>query len=150
MFVAGIVQKIYNRIADTSAVEITTFIGILFAIIILEIIVGIFFFHNKKQKKEDEVKKEFKRNGLLCRFVLDGSGNKIGESIAVNDDIVIVKSGSKYLGFPLKHIEEEEKTLLVKGLVDLGKAEEMGEKWRKESFHEIDQTKAMDGKKDGI
>ena len=148
--IAGIVPKIYNRIVDTEAVELTTFIGVLFIILTLEITGGVFFFHSKKQKRENEVKKEFKINSLLCRFVLDGGGNKIGESVAVNDDIVIVKSGSKYLGFPLKHIEEEEKTLLVKGLVDLSKAEEMGEKWRKESFHEIDQTKAMDGKKDGF
>lgn len=116
----------------------------------LEITGGIFFFYSKKQKKEDEVKKEFKRNNLLCRFVLDGRGNQIGESIAVNDDVVIVKSGSKYLGFPLKHIEEEEKTLLVKGLVDFSKAEEMGEKWRQESFHEIDQFEDIEGKVDGF
>ena len=126
------------------------FAGIILAIITLEIIVGISFFYSKKQKKEDAVKKEFKRNGLLCRFVLDGGGNKIGESVAVNDDVVIIKSGSKYLGVPLKHIEEQEKTLLVKGLVDLSKAEEMGEKWQKESFHEINQTKDTEGKKDGI
>lgn|GEM_PF-516168 len=142
-----IAPKIYNRIVDNVAVDLTIFTGILFTIIMLEIIGGIFFFNSKKQKKENEIKKEFKRNSLLCRFVIDGSGNKIGESIAVDDDVVIVKSGSKYLGFPIKHIEEEEKTLLVKGLVDFGKAEEMGENWRRESIHEIDQT---EGKKDGF
>jgi hypothetical protein len=150
MFVAGIVQKIYNRIADTSAVDSTIFAGIMLAIITLEIIVGMSFFYSKKQKKEDEVKKEFKVNSLLCRFVLDGGGNKIGESIAVNDDVVIVKSGSKYLGFPLKHIEEEEKTLLVKGPVNFSKAEEMGEKWRNESFQKIDTPEDIEGKVDGF
>jgi len=150
MFVAGIVQKIYNRIADTSAVDSTIFAGIMLAIITLESIAGISFFYSKKQKKEDEVKKEFKRNGLLCRFVLDGSGNKIGESVAVNDDVVIIKSGSKYLGVPLKHIEEEEKTLLVKGLIDFSKAEQMGEKWRNESFQKIDTPEDIEGKVDGF
>ena len=120
------------------------------AIITLEIIVGISFFYSKKQKKEDAIKKEFKRNGLLCRFVLDGGGNKIGESVAVNDDIVIIKSGSKYLGVPLKHIEEDEKTLLVKGLIDFSKAEEMGEKWRNESFQKIDTPEDIEGKVDGF
>jgi len=120
------------------------------AIITLEIVVGISFFYSKKQKKEDEVRKEFRRNGLLCRFVLDGSGNKIGESVAVNDDVVIIKSGSKYLGVPLKHIEEDEKTLLVKGLVDFSKAEEMGEKWRNESFQKIDTPEDIEGKVDGF
>lgn len=128
----------------------TIFAGIMLAIITLESIAGISFFYSKKQKKEDEVKKEFKRNGLLCRFVLDGSGNKIGESVAVNDDVVIIKSGSKYLGVPLKHIEEEEKTLLVKGLIDFSKAEQMGEKWRNESFQKIDTPEDIEGKVDGF
>jgi hypothetical protein len=74
---------------------------------------------------------------MLCRFVLDGAGKKVGESIAIDEDILIIKSEKKYLGVPLKHIEEEGKTLLVKGLVDKAKAEEMGEKWRNESFQEI-------------
>ena len=37
----------------------------------------------------------------------------------------------------VKRIEEEEKTILVKGLVDQDKAELMGERWRKESFSEM-------------
>jgi len=87
---------------------------------------------------------------LLCRFVVDIKGNKIGESVAVNDDIIIVKAGSRYLGVPLKHVEEEEKTLLVKGLVDFDKAEEIGERWRKESFHEIDHHENVEGKVDEL
>jgi len=37
----------------------------------------------------------------------------------------------------LKHVEEEGKTLLVRGLVDDSNAEMMGEKWRQENFKEI-------------
>ena len=103
---------------------------------------GIFFFSIKKRKKNDEaVDEEFDGNNLLCRFVLDGFGEKIGESVAIDDDIIIIKAGSKYLGVPLKHIEEEEKTLLVKGLVDQSKAEEMGENWRRKSFDDVDLSK---------
>jgi len=98
---------------------------------------GVFFFSRKKHRKNEE-EETAKINGLLCRFVLDGLGRKIGESVAVDDDIVIIKSGSKYLGVPLKHIEEDEKTLLVKGLVDQDKAEVLGEKWRRDSFREFD------------
>jgi len=98
---------------------------------------GVFFFSRKKHRKNEE-EETAKINGLLCRFVLDGLGRKIGESVAVEEDIVIIKSGSKYLGVPLKHIEEDEKTLLVKGLVDQDKAEEMGEKWRRDSFRDLD------------
>ncbi len=103
---------------------------------------GIFFFSIKKRKKKDEaVDEEFEGDNLLCRFVLDGFGKQIGESVAIDDDIIIIKAGSKYLGVPLKHVEEEEKTLLVKGLVDQSKAEEMGENWRRKSFDNIDLSK---------
>lgn len=103
---------------------------------------GIFFFSIKKRKKKDEaVDEEFERDNLLCRFVLDGFGKQIGESVAIDDDIIIIKAGSKYLGVPLKHVEEEEKTLLVKGLVDQSKAEEMGENWRRKSFDDVDLSK---------
>lgn len=124
------------------AVELTTFAGLLSFIILLESIGGAFFFSKNKRKKinEDEEEDSYKTD-LLCRFVLDGAGKKIGESVAIDEDLIIIKSGSKYLGVPLKHIDEEEKTLLVKGLVDKDKAEEMGEKWRRESFQEIAQTK---------
>jgi len=103
---------------------------------------GLFFFSKIKRRKRDNKSEEDEyKEKMLCRFVLDGSGIKIGESIAVDEDILIIKSNDKYLGVPLKHIEEEGKTLLVKGLVDRNKAEEMGEKWRNESFQKIDHPK---------
>ncbi len=116
------------------------FTGVLSIVIGVDVIGGVFFFSRGKHKKNDELEEEEEyKNRLLCRFVLDGIGRKVGESVAIDDDILIIKSGSKYLGVPLKHIEEEEKTLLVKGLVDKDRAEIMGEKWRRESFRKIDQ-----------
>ena len=106
----------------------------------------IFFFSRRLGKKTSECEEEdFNDNNLLCRFVLDGKGKEIGESIAVEKDIVIIKTKNKYLGVPLKHVEEKDKTLLVKGLIDKNKAEKMGEKWRRKSFDEIEQD---EGKKD--
>lgn len=113
-----------------------TLAGIL--LVTFERLGGIFFFTRKKSKKiEDEPDQD--HNNLLCRFVTDGAGRKIGESVSLDEDILIIKSGDKFLGVPLKHIEEEGKTILVKGLVDFDNAYEMGEKWRKESFREINQ-----------
>jgi len=127
-------------------VDSTIFIGILSIILVLESIGGsLFFFRRKNKKNIDYEEEDVYRNNLLCRFVLDGSGRKIGESVAVDSDVVIIKSGGKYLGVPLKHIEETEKTLLVKGLVDFDKAEEMGEKWRKESLGD-----QVQGEEDGF
>ena len=98
---------------------------------------GIMFFFNRKKSDITENEEGHEYDNLLCRFVTDGTGRKIGESVSVDDDILIIKSGSKFLGVPLKHIEEKGKTILVKGLVDYDKAYEMGEEWRKESFREI-------------
>lgn len=118
--------------------DVTTFVIVLTSIVVLEIFLGVFYIFKKSHKTINESEEEdLKKNSLLCRFVLDGAGSKIGESVAIDNDIMIVKKGTKYLGVPLKHIEEEEKTLLVKGLVDHDKAEEMGEQWRKSSFNEI-------------
>ena len=127
--------------------ELIIFIGTLSFIVAVEIIVGALFILKKKNNKIEEYEKEeSKRNKLLCRFVLDGTGKRIGESVAIDDDIMIIKTGSKYLGVPMKHIEEEEKTLLVKGLVDHSRAEEMGERWRQNSHKEI--TPPAEGEQD--
>jgi hypothetical protein len=98
----------------------------------------VFFFSGIKRKKEQiNNENENNENSLLCRFVLDGLGLKLGESIALNEDIIIIKNGKKYLGIPLKHVEEDGAKLIVKGLVDKKKALEMGEKWRNLSLNII-------------
>jgi hypothetical protein len=114
-------------------------------ILIFEIL-GIIHFFNKGQKsKALEMEEEYKNN-LICRFVLDGTGNKVGESVAIEKDLLIIKSKNTYLGVPLKHIEEDGKTIIVKGLIDRDNAEMMGEVWRNESFKEIkyDNTEEKD------
>jgi len=103
-------------------------------------ITGVYFFSRNKEENEGLEEDNTEQSHLLCRFVTDGLGRKIGESVSIDEDIIIVKSKDRYLGIPLKHVEEDGKTLIVKGLVDLRKSEELGEKWRKESFSEIDQN----------
>jgi hypothetical protein len=117
-------------------------------LITFEIFRSLFLLTNKKEKeKKDET--ELYQKSLLCKFVTDGKGKKIGESISIDKDIIVIKSGEKFLGVPLKHIEDTENTLLVKGLIDFKKAYEMGEKWRQKSFNEIDQKIESNGKNDG-
>ena len=118
------------------------------SIIPLNSIGGVFIFSRNRRKKNEELEEEEAyKSSLLCRFVIDGAGRKVGESVAIDEDILIIKSGNKYLGIPLKHIEEEEKTLLVKGLVERDKAELLGEKWRQQSFCEF---KYNDGEINGF
>ena len=101
----------------------------------------LFIFSRNKKKRQENEKEENYKNNLLCRFVVDGIGKTVGESVAVNKDIIIIKSKDKYLGIPLKHIQEKGKMLLVKGLIDKSNAEFMGEKWREKNFKEISDEK---------
>jgi hypothetical protein len=98
---------------------------------------NIFFFNKKKEDTETQKTIENVHPSMTCKFVVDGSGKKIGESVSVADDVLIIKSGSLFLGVPLKHVESGEKTLMVKGIFDFTKAYELGEKWRKESYREM-------------
>ncbi|MBN2602531.1 MAG: hypothetical protein JXA91_00160 [Candidatus Thermoplasmatota archaeon] len=92
---------------------------------------GMFFIFLRKTDTNppDPKSQDLDENNLLCRFVKDGFGNKLGESIAIDNDIMIIKSGKDFLGIPFKHILEEEKTLLVRGPIDNEKAKEMGKNW---------------------
>lgn len=68
---------------------------------------------------------------LICKFVVDGSGNKVGESVAIDKDILIIKRGEDFIGVPLKHVEDLGNYIKVKGLVSMDKAKELGERWVK-------------------
>ena len=88
----------------------------------------------EKKNKADFLEDISKEDNLLCRFVLDGLGVKLGESIALSGDIIIIKSKNNFLGIPLKHVNEKEDNLIVRGLIDKKKAIELGEEWRKTSL----------------
>jgi len=90
----------------------------------------------KDQSVERDVE-ESSDAGLICRFVLNGQGHKIGESIAIFEDLLIIKNGKDFLGVPLKHVEEEDIGILVKGLIDQTKALELGAKWQRKNYKEI-------------
>jgi len=98
---------------------------------------NMFFFNKKKEDTETQKPIENVDSSMICKFVVDGSGKKIGESVSIAADVLIIKSGSLFLGVPLKHVESGEKTLMVKGIFDFTKAYELGEKWRKESYREM-------------
>jgi len=111
-----------------------------------EYIGGLFFFSKKKEITETKKNIETAESSMICKFVLDGTGKKIGESVSIDHDVLIIKSRSQFLGVPLKHVEPGEKTLVVKGLFDYTKAYEMGEKWRKESYREMNQHDSSEEK----
>ncbi len=100
--------------------------------LISTLFLGVFLFTQKKTDGQTPQDEDF---SYLCRFVYEDNGKQIGESITIHDkDILIIKTKESFLGIPLKHIEQKEKILTVRGLLDLDKAKEMGEDWRKQSY----------------
>jgi hypothetical protein len=98
---------------------------------------SVFFFRKKEVTNDPKKSDETTDSSMLCKFVVDGSGKRIGESVSIDHDVLIIKSGVHFLGIPLKHVELAEKILVVRGLLDFTKAYELGEKWRKESCREM-------------
>lgn len=105
---------------------------------------GNLFFFTKKYKKIVDEEIEEQHDDILCKFVKDGSGKIIGESLSIDNDVLIIKSKDRFLGVPLKHIQSLEDTLLVKGLIDLDKAYDLGENWLKSSYYHDGQKESKD------
>jgi len=89
------------------------------------------FFKGYHSKKGEKTTHSIDEESLVCKFVFDGLGKPIGESISVEGDLIIVKTDESYLGIPLKHVESDGKKVIVKGLVDQQNAKRLGERWRK-------------------
>ncbi|HDS58808.1 MAG TPA: hypothetical protein ENN54_00720 [Thermoplasmatales archaeon] len=68
---------------------------------------------------------------LLSRFVIDKDGNRIGESISVHKDLLIIKRGSDYYAVPLAHVEEVDDELRVRGVVQWERARDMAQEWKR-------------------
>jgi hypothetical protein len=98
---------------------------------------GVYFF-SKKKESTGKKKPVDADQSMMCKFVVDGTGKRIGESVSMTEDVLIIKAGARFLGVPLKHVEAGEKALVVRGLIDFSKAYALGEEWRKESYHEMD------------
>lgn len=84
--------------------------------------------------KSDEMMTGIKRKdplSLLSRFVADKEGNRIGESISIYKDLLIIKKDGDYYAIPLKHVELKGEEIHLKGIVQWKKAKELAEEWKK-------------------
>ena len=77
------------------------------------------------------IHKPQKYKGLISKFVVDREGNRIGETISFDGDLVIIKQQGTYLAVPLKHIEVSKDNVRVRGIVEWDNALQMGELWKK-------------------
>jgi len=102
---------------------------------------------SKKVKKVKKIKKRAKQGGaveedmkwimedphdeMFSRFVLDGGGKRLGESIGVDGRYLIVKSKMKFYKIPLEAIADEGDELRIIRRVDMDRARKLGETWKK-------------------
>ncbi len=72
------------------------------------------------------------RNKLsyIARFVVDLQGKRIGESISIFEDMLIIKKGEKFYAIPFKHVEMRGDEIHVKGVVQWDKAEQLAKRWK--------------------
>jgi len=74
---------------------------------------------------------------LLSRYVVNRQGKKVGESIGVEKNHIILKHGKKFYSVPFEKVQEKGRDLLLNGKVDWTIAGAKGERWRKKSFDMI-------------
>lgn len=67
---------------------------------------------------------------LLSRFVVDKDGNRVGESISVFKDLLIIKRDMDYYAVPLAHVEKHNDELRVRGVMQWKQAKELAEAWK--------------------
>jgi len=75
---------------------------------------------------------------VLSRFVEDQQGDRIGETVGMDGDLVIVKASDQaaYKAIPRKHLVRSGETFKVQGVVSWGEAERLGAEW-KERQHRV-------------
>ncbi len=73
-----------------------------------------------------------KKNKLsyVARFVVDAEGKRIGESISVFEDLLIIKKDGKYYAIPFKHVEMKDDEIHLRGVVQWDKAEKLAKRWK--------------------
>ncbi|MBU2565161.1 MAG: hypothetical protein KJ655_02770 [Candidatus Thermoplasmatota archaeon] len=71
---------------------------------------------------------------LIPRFVINKGGERIGETIGMDGQRVILKKDSNFYSVPLSVLDERHGELIIEKEPDWEKAKILGERWRKKSF----------------
>lgn len=87
----------------------------------------------KSEAEKESISPAEELPDILCQFVFNAKGEQIGETIAFDGDLVIIKQKEKYLAVPAKHIETKDGKLVVAGVTDWTIAEKLAEKWKENS-----------------
>lgn len=82
------------------------------------------------EKKKVEDTSEY----LIPRFVINKNGERIGETIGMDGQKIILKKDGNFYSVPLSVLDERLGELIIEKDIDWGKAKILGERWRKKSF----------------
>lgn len=81
-----------------------------------------------------EKKKEDISESLIPRFVINKNGEKIGETIGMDGQRIILKKDNNFYSIPVSVLDERLGELVIEKDTDWEKAKALGERWRKKSF----------------
>lgn len=79
---------------------------------------------------------ESPHEAMLLKFVEDPSGRRIGESVAVEDDEMIIKDAQGFLAVPVANVSPSGDGLKLSAPLDEAGARVRGEAWR-ERHHKV-------------
>jgi hypothetical protein len=71
-----------------------------------------------------------KKLNYIARFVIDSEGNRIGESISIYKDLLIIRKENEFYAIPFRHIEKKDENIIVKGVIEWGNAKKLAEEWK--------------------
>lgn len=65
----------------------------------------------------------------ISKFVVNEKGDRIGESISVFEDLIILKKENSYYAVPFKHVEIKDQEIHVKGVIQWDRAKKLASRW---------------------
>lgn len=87
----------------------------------------------KKKSWIDEPMDEY-----LSRFVLNTDGERIGETVGIDGERIIMKREEDFFSIPKDAIEEKYGDLLLSKPIDWEESKALGEQWREKSYNKIE------------
>lgn len=87
----------------------------------------------KKKKWIDEPIDEY-----LSRFVINKDGERIGETVGIEGERIIMKKDDDFFSIPINAIEEKYGDLLLSKGIDWEESKTLGEAWREKSYNKME------------